>query len=94
MGAYMRLLGWLLIVLGIAGSVYCWHGFWNDEAYYAATKGLGKYPNNVLYQTELKMAEPRHMLLAAGGYGLGGGGLVFGSMCLGIATLLKRSADA
>jgi hypothetical protein len=61
-----------------------------DEAYYRAVKGMEKYPSNVLFQTEMKMAEPRHMLLLAGTYGAVTTGLVLGSMCLGIAALLAR----
>jgi hypothetical protein len=93
MATYLRGLGALLVVLGLAGSAYCARGVVEDEAYYRALRGLGKYPNNVLYQTELKMAEPRHMLLLAGAYGLGASGIVFGSMCLGLSTLLARSRD-
>ena len=92
MAAYLRVLGAVLICLGIAGSVSCWRGVQADEAYYRALKGLEKYPGNVLYQTEFKMAEPRHMILLAGSYGLGAVGLVFGSMCLGIGALLGRPA--
>lgn len=90
MALYMRALGSLLIALGIIGSISCWRGVAGDDAYYRALKGLEKYPANVLFQTEFKMAEPRHMLLLAGGYGAPAGGLVFGSMCLGIGALLAR----
>jgi hypothetical protein len=79
-----------LIILGIVASVTCWRGLANDEAYYRALKGLEKYPSNVLYQTELKMAEPRHMLLLAGAYGAVSSGFVLGSICLGIGALLAR----
>jgi len=87
---YMRTLGAILIVLGMIGSFVCWRGAGNDEAYFRAAKGLEKYPGNVLYQTEFKMAEPRHMLLLAGAYGSGTAGIVFGSMCIGIGALLSR----
>jgi len=93
MATYMRMLGALLIVLGITGTVFCSIGLGGDEAYYAALKGLSKYPNNVLYQTELKMAEPRHLLLAAGAFGSAAAGIVLGSLCLGVGTLLARSRE-
>jgi hypothetical protein len=86
----MRILGALLVVLGIAGSAFCWRGVGNDEAYYRALRGLEKYPNNVLYQTEFKMAEPRHMLLLGGAFGAAPTGLVLGSLSLGIAAILAR----
>jgi hypothetical protein len=90
MKTYLGLLGVVLIVSGFAASLYL-AVLWNaDEAYYQAAKALAKYPNNVLYQSELKMAEPRHMLLAFGAVGAGPCGLVFGSLCLGIATVLER----
>ena len=87
---YMRLLGLTLVGFGIAGSVMCWQAASQDEAYFKALRGLEKYPNNVLFQTELKMAEPRHMLLLGGASASGPGGVVLGSICLGIAALLAR----
>jgi len=92
MAGYMRALGWVLVVTGLAASVACWRGVSDDEAYYKALKGLSKYPNNVLYVTDLKLAEPRHMLLLAGAYGFGAVGLVLGSMCLALGTLVSRSS--
>lgn len=90
MVAYMRILGATLIVLGVAASVFCWRGARADEAYCRALRGLEKYPNNVLYQTEFKMAEPRHMLLLGGAFGCAPAGLVLGSLSLGIASILAR----
>ncbi len=94
---YMRVLGSLLIVLGLAGSLAAWQGVENDEAYHKALKGLEKYPGNVLYQTEFKMAEPRHMLLLGGAWAAAPTGLVLGSICLGVASslaALRRSSVA
>jgi hypothetical protein len=90
MVAYMRILGATLIVAGVLGSAMCGRAVRADEAYYRALKGLEKYPNNVLYQTEFKMAEPRHMLLLAGAFGGAPAGLVLGSLSLGIAAILAR----
>jgi hypothetical protein len=90
MAAYMRILGSALLVLGIAGSVLCWRAASEDEAYFKAVRGLEKYPNNVLFQTEFKMAEPRHMLLLGGMAAAAPSGVVLGSLCLGIAALLAR----
>jgi hypothetical protein len=91
MALYMRALGTLLIALGIAGTIVCARGVASDEAYFRALKGMEKYPGNVLFQTEFKMAEPRHMLLLAGTYGSAAIGVVLGSVCLGIAALLART---
>ncbi len=91
MVAYLRMLGAALIVLGLAGSAVCLRGAQGDEAYYKAVRGAEKYPGNVLYQTELRMAEPRHMLLVAGATASLPAGLVFGSLCLGIAAILGRA---
>jgi hypothetical protein len=90
MAVYMRLLGSTLLVLGIAGSILCWRAASDDEAYFKAVRGLEKYPNNVLFQTEFKMAEPRHMLLLGGMATAAPTGVVLGSLCLGIAALLAR----
>lgn len=90
MAVYLRLLGGALAVLGLAGSLLCWRAASEDEAYFKAVRGLEKYPNNVLFQTEFKMAEPRHMLLLGGSAAAAPTGVVLGSLCLGIAALLVR----
>jgi hypothetical protein len=90
MAVYMKLLGTALVLLGIAGSVSCWQAASDDEAYFKALRGLSKYPTNVLYQTEFKMAEPRHMLLLGGAASAGPIGVVLGSLCLAMGALLTR----
>jgi len=90
MATYMKVLGALLIAFGIAGSASCWRAAQADEAYFKAVRGLEKYPNNVLFQTEFKMAEPRHMLLLGGAWASAPAGLVLGSLCLGIGAVLAR----
>ena len=94
MVVYMRILGALLVGLGLAGSLVCGRAATNDEAYFQALKGLEKYPANVLYQTEFKMAEPRHMVLLGGAWAAAPAGLVFGSLCLGLASLLARDRSS
>jgi len=85
---YLRIFGGLLVALGLVASVLCWSGLRGDEPYYKALRALEKYPGNVLYTTELRMAEPRHMLLGAGTVMALPMGLVFGSLCLGMAEIL------
>ena len=68
MSAYMKALGLVLVVLGMAGSIYCWRAAASDEVYFRALRGYERYPGNVLYLQELKMAEPRHMLLLGGAW--------------------------
>jgi hypothetical protein len=87
---YLRVLGWSLCALGIAGTVWCTAAMLSDEVYYDAAKAMDKYPGNVLYKTEFKMAEPRHMLLTAGASAAAPVGLILGSICLGISALLRR----
>jgi hypothetical protein len=90
MARYLRSLGLLLCVLGVAGSLWCTFGLLTDDDYYDAVKALEKYPNNVLYTTELKIAEPRHMLLGAGTFASAPIGLILGSICMGIGAVLRR----
>lgn len=90
MARYLHGLGSLLCILGIAGSVWCTVGVFGDSDYYDAAKALEKYPGNVLYTTEFKMAEPRHMLLTAGAAASAPLGLILGSICIGISALLRR----
>lgn len=87
---YLVRLGWLLCILGVVGSVWCGIALVGDEAYYDAAKAMEKYPGNVLYTTEFKMAEPRHMLLAAGAAASAPAGVILGSICIGIAAILRR----
>ena len=90
MARYLRALGLLLAVLGVAGSAWCTQGVFGDEAYYGAARALEKYPGNVLYTTEFKMAEPRHMLLLAGAWASAPLGVILGSLCVGLGTLVAR----
>lgn len=94
MARTLHFLGSLLCVLGIAGSVWCAIGVAGDETYYGAAKALEKYPGNVLYTTEFKMAEPRHMLLTAGAAASAPVGLILGGICIGIAAVLRRLDSA
>lgn len=93
MRVYLRLLGLVLIGLGIGGTLYFAMLAGADEAYFRAARALEKYPNNVLYQTEFKMAEPRHMLLLMGAWAAAPGGIVLGSICLGLSAVLGRTAE-
>ena len=90
MARYLKILGILLCVLGTLGTIWCSYGVFTDEIYYKAAKAMEKYPNNVLYTTELKMAEPRHMLLTAGAFASAPIGIILGSICLGISAILAR----
>lgn len=90
MARYLKVLGILLCVLGLAGSIASGLAAANDEAYFKAAKAMERYPTNVLYVTEFRMAEPRHMLLIAGAAAAAPIGLVLGSICLGIGALLGR----
>ncbi len=91
---YLKTLGLLLCVTGLAGSLYCWSGARADEEYYKAARALAKHPGNVLYTTEFKMAEPRHMLLLGGAFASAPLGLVLGSICLGLSALLATPAKS
>jgi hypothetical protein len=90
MARYLRLLGQLLCVLGVVGTLWCGVGVLGDDVYYDAAKAMDKYPGNVLYKTEFKMAEPRHMLLVAGAFASAPVGVILGSICLGISAMLVR----
>ncbi len=93
MARYLRILGISLCVLGIVGTVWCTVGVIGDETYHDAARAMDKYPGNVLFKTEFKMAEPRHMLLMAGAAASAPVGLILGSICLGIGALLRAAED-
>ena len=90
MAQYLRGLGFALCFLGVAGTLWCTLGVVGDEVYYDAARAMEKYPGNVLYTTEFKMAEPRHMLLTAGAAASAPLGLILGSICIGIGAVLGR----
>jgi hypothetical protein len=90
MSSYLHRFGQALCILGVAGTIWCGIGMFTDETYYDAARAMDKYPGNVLYKTEFKMAEPRHMLLTAGTAGSAPVGIILGSICLGIAAILRR----
>jgi hypothetical protein len=90
MARYLQVLGRVLCVLGVVGSAWCTLGVVGDDTYYNAVKAMEKYPNNVLYTTEFKMAEPRHMLMTAGATSSAPVGIILGSICLGIGAVLRR----
>ena len=90
MERYLRVLGTLLIALGITGSAYLGYAAWTNDDYYAKVRALEKYSTNVLYQTEFKMAEPRQMLLVAGAFSSAPLGIVFGTLCLGLSEVIRR----
>jgi hypothetical protein len=92
MSRYLVILGVVLIALGLSGSAWCVQAVSDDEAYYHAALALEKYPGNVLYTTEFKMAEPRHMLLMAGAAASAPLGLILGSICAGLGALVARVA--
>ena len=90
MERYLRLLGRLLIALGITASAYLGYAAWTNDDYYAKVRALEKYSTNVLYQTEFKMAQPRQMLLVTGAFSAAPAGVVFGSLCLGLSALIGK----
>lgn len=90
MKRYLELVGGFLIAAGICASAYLGFAAWNNDDYYAKVRALEKYPTHVLYQTEFKMAEPRQMLLVAGAFAAAPAGIVFGSLCLGLAAVIGR----
>ncbi len=90
MATYLKALALVVFLAGTAGSALCWRAARGDEAYYRALKGVEKYPGNVLYKTELKMAEPRHIALVAGAAGAAPTGLVVASVLLGLAKIIER----
>jgi len=87
---YLKSLALAVLLAGVAGSALCWNAARTDEAYFRALKGVEKYPGNVLYKTELKMAEPGHLLLVAGAVGAAPLAIVISSALLGLALVLER----
>lgn len=90
MTAWLRLLGVLVLALGIGLGAYAGTRAAGDVAFAEISSRYERHPEHPLFQAEYYAAAVRHYGLVASTVAGIMGGLVFGSMLLALATLVAR----
>lgn len=90
MSAWLRTLGALVVVLGLATAVVCTSLFLGDANYYEVVSAYERHPNHAIFQAEYWAASARHWSLLAAAIGGAFTGVTLGSLLLGVGELLRR----
>jgi hypothetical protein len=93
MTAWLRVLGIAVLALGIGGGTYAATRAAGDVAWQEIAAQYARHPDHPLFQAEYYGAAVRHYAFVAGAFAGILGGVVFGSLLLGVATLLGRSPE-
>ena len=93
MAAWLRSLGIVVMALGVGTSFWAATRVAGDFEFAEIAARYERHSDNVLFQAEYYPAAVRHYGLIVAAIGGVLGGLVFGSLLLGIATLLARPVD-
>lgn len=88
MATWLRLLGIVVLVLGVGAGSYAGTRALGDTAFAEVASQYAKHPEHPLFQAEYYASAGRHYGLVAAAIGGILGGLVFGSLLLGMAALL------
>jgi hypothetical protein len=92
MTAWLRLLGVLVLAIGIGLGSYTATRAIGDVEFADIAARHERHPEHMLFQAEYYAAATRHYGLVAGAVGGILGGLVFGSILLALATIITRQA--
>ena len=92
MTAWLRLLGIVVLALGVGLGAYAGTRAAGDAEFAEVVARYERHPEHPLFQAEYYAAAARYYGLIAGAIGGILGGLVFGSLLLGLATLVARPA--
>jgi hypothetical protein len=87
---WLRILGAVVLVLGVATAVICGALFVGDANYYEIVAAYERHPNHAIFQAEYWAAAGQHWALLAGGVIGLFTGLTTGSLLLGLGELLRR----
>jgi hypothetical protein len=93
MTAWLRLLGIGVLALGIGLGTYAATRAAGDMGWAEIAAQYARHPDSLAFQAEYYPAAVRHYGLIAGAVVGILGGLVFGSLLLGIAALLARPPE-
>ena len=94
MSGWLRLLGIVVLALGVGAGSYAATRALGDTAFAEVAAQYERHPEHPLFQAEYYASAVRHYGLVAGAVGGIVGGLVFGSLLLGVGTLVARRPDA
>ncbi len=93
MSAWLRLLGIVVLALGVGGGAYCATRALGDVPFTEVAAQYARHPESWAVQVDYYPAAARHYGLVAGAIGGIAGGLVFGSLLLGVGTLAARRRE-
>ncbi len=93
MSAWLRLLGIVVLAVGVGAGAYAATRAIGDTAFAEVAAQYERHPEHPLFQAEYYAAALRHYGLVAAAVGGILGGLVFGSLLLGVGTLVARGSD-
>jgi hypothetical protein len=93
MSAWLSTLGIVVLALGVAAGTYAGTLAVSDTAFADVAAQYARHPEHPLFQAEYYAAAARHYGLIAGAIGAIFSGLVFGSLLLGLATLVGGRSD-
>jgi hypothetical protein len=94
MEAWLRILGIVVLALGVGLGAYAATRAIGDTDFAEVVQRYERHPEHPLFQAEYYASAVRHYGLVAGAVGGILGGLVFGSLLLGIASVLARTEDS
>jgi hypothetical protein len=86
----LRVLGWLVLLLGLGAASVSWSLYLGDVRFAEIANAYGRHPEHPLFQAEYWVAAGRHYGLLAATVGGVIGGVVFGALLLGLAAVLRR----
>jgi hypothetical protein len=91
MTAWLRLLGIVVLAIGIGGGTYAATRAAGDATWPEIAAQFARHSDSLVFAAEYYPAAARHYALVAGAVVGIVGGLVFGSLLLGVATLTARA---
>jgi hypothetical protein len=93
MSAWLRLLGIVVLACGVGLGAYAATRVAGDTGFAEVAAQYERHPEHPLFQAEYYAAAFRHYGLVGGAVAGILGGLVFGSLLIGMATLVAREPD-
>jgi len=91
MPGFLRFLGMLIILLGLATAAIATWQLAGDEHFREVATAYARHPEHALFQTEYWTAAAKHYGLLATAVGGLLGGLSLGSILLALGELLRRT---
>ena len=90
MSIALRVLGWLVLLLGLGAAAVSWWLYLGDVRFEQIANAYGRHPEHPMFQAEYWVAAGRHYSLLAATIGGVLVGVVFGALLLGLAAVLRR----